>query len=260
MLFHLGCSGHVYRGWESLGVLTRCYDESGKPADTGPLNPTINKTYEVIKGLYAEIQQVFAPEKFVHTGGDEVPFDCWTSNPQIKKWMAANSGTVKNFADLETLYEQRLIEILDNQNTSYIVWQELFDNGAKLAKDTVIDVWKGGNWQEEMSKVSAAGFHSVLSAPFYLNYISCTLLFLQPHRPLERCICASSYLGTCSTSCAAVADGPDWPKYYLIEPSNFTGGAVSSLKARVVKHARAHADKNLFSFTPLWSHMQFAAG
>ena len=170
-----GCSGHVYRGWESLGVLTRCYDESGKPADTGPLNPTINKTYDVIKGLYAEIQEVFAPEKFVHTGGDEVPFDCWTSNPQIKAWMAANSGTVKNFADLETLYEQRLIEILDNQNTSYIVWQELFDNGAKLAKDTVIDVWKGGNWQEEMSKVSAAGFHSVLSAPFYLNYISCML-------------------------------------------------------------------------------------
>lgn len=171
----LACSGHVYRGWESLGVLTRCYDQSGQPADTGPLNPTINKTYEVIKGLYAEIQQVFAPEKFVHTGGDEVPFDCWTSNPQIKKWMSENSGTVKNFADLETLYEQRLIGILDNQNTSYIVWQELFDNGAKLAKDTVIDVWKGGNWQEEMSKVSAAGFHSVLSAPFYLNYISCTM-------------------------------------------------------------------------------------
>ena len=73
------------------------------------------------------------------------------------------------------------------------------DNGAKIAKDTVIDVWKGGNWQvcastwtllqgvmielqhlmkvcfayqEEMEKVTSAGFHTVLSAPFYLNYIS----------------------------------------------------------------------------------------
>ena len=27
--------GHVYRGWEELGVLTRCYGTDGKPADTG---------------------------------------------------------------------------------------------------------------------------------------------------------------------------------------------------------------------------------
>ena len=41
-----------------------------------------------------------------------------------------------------------------------MVWQEIFDNGAKIAKDTVIDVWKGGNWQEEMGKVTSAGFHT----------------------------------------------------------------------------------------------------
>ena len=58
----------------------------------------------------------------------------------------------------------------------------------------VIDVWEGGNWQEEMANVAKAGFHSVLSAPFYLNYISY---------------------------------GEDWPTYYAIEPSNFTGGAAA---------------------------------
>ena len=40
-----------------------------------------------------------------------------------------------------------------------------------------------------MAKVAKAGFHSVLSAPFYLNYISY---------------------------------GEDWPKYYSVEPSNFS--------------------------------------
>ena len=98
-----------------------------------------------------------------------------------------------SFADLETLYEQKLLDILKDQGTSYMVWQEIFDNGAKIAKDTVIDVWKGGNWQEEMAKVTAAGFHTVLSAPFYLNYISY---------------------------------GDDWKKYYTTEPSNFTGGGM----------------------------------
>ena len=72
---------------------------------------------------------------------------------------------LKSFADLETLYEQRLLDMLKAQGTSYIVWQEIFDNGAKIASDTVIDVWKGGNWQDEMASVTKAGFHSVLSAP-----------------------------------------------------------------------------------------------
>lgn len=103
--------------------------------------------------------------------GDEVPSACWASNPQIQAYMKQHG--LKSFADLETLYEQRLLDMLKAQGTSYIVWQEIFDNGAKIAPDTVIDVWKGGNWQEDMAAVAKAGFHSVLSAPFYLNYISC---------------------------------------------------------------------------------------
>ena len=43
-----------------------------------------------------------------------------------------------------------------------------------------------------MAKVTAAGYHAVLSAPYYLNKI---------------------------------AYGPDWWPYYQVEPANFTGGA-----------------------------------
>jgi hexosaminidase len=39
-----------------------------------------------------------------------------------------------------------------------------------------------------MGRVTAAGYHAVLSAPFYLNYISY---------------------------------GSDWPKYYQVEPTAF---------------------------------------
>ena len=127
-----------------------------------------------------------------------MPSDCWASNPQIQSYMKEQG--LKSFADLETLYEQRLLDMLKAQGTSYIVWQEIFDNGAKIAPDTVIDVWKGGNWQDEMANVTKAGFHSVLSAPFYLNYISY---------------------------------GEDWPKYYQVEPSNFTGGEAADAKGLV---------------------------
>lgn len=100
---------------------------------------------------------------------------------------------LSSFADLETLYEQRLLDLLHAQGTSYIVWQEIFDNGAEIAPDTVIDVWKGGDWPAEMAKVATAGFHSVLSAPFYLNYIGCSLPRFEPAAaPLPRhirCLC-----------------------------------------------------------------------
>ena len=191
--------GHVRAGYLALDppILTTCYDPAtGKPVPsgahaTGPLDPTSNATYAFLETLYKELQGLF-PDKFVHVGGDEVSPGCWASNPAIQAWMKAHGLT--SFADLETLFEQRLLGLLKAQGTSYIVWQEIFDNGAKIEPDTVIDVWKGGNWQEEMASVTKAGFHSVLSAPFYLNYISY---------------------------------GEDWPKYYQVEPSNFTGGAAA---------------------------------
>lgn len=61
---------------------------------------------------------------------------------------------LSSFADLETLYEQKYLDILKAQGSSYIVWQEIFDNGAKILPDTVVEVWKGGNWQEDMAAVT----------------------------------------------------------------------------------------------------------
>lgn len=166
---------------------------------TGPLNPTLNATYDFLNELYGELRTLF-PDKFVHVGGDEVPPDCWASNPEIKKYMKEHS--LSSFADLETLFEQRLLDMLKSQGTSYIVWQEIFDNGAKIEPDTVIDVWKGG-WQPEMVNVTKAGFHSVLSAPFYLNYISY---------------------------------GEDWPKYYSVEPSNVSSMRPGEKDSNGTKH------------------------
>ena len=182
--------GHVREGLETISnLLTQCYDpKTGKPnGQTGPLNPTLDSTYNFLKKFYAEIKDVF-PDKFVHVGGDEVSFDCWASNPEIVNFMKQHPE-IKTFAELESYYEVRLLELLKQQNTSYIIWQEIFDNGVDILPDTVVDVWKGNGWQDEMGRVTSAGFHSVLSAPFYLNYISY---------------------------------GLDWVNYYSVEPTNFT--------------------------------------
>ena len=64
------------------GFLTQCYEE-GKEVDNefGPIDPTREENYDLIKSLFTELRQVF-PEKYLHLGGDEVSFKCWQSNPQ----------------------------------------------------------------------------------------------------------------------------------------------------------------------------------
>ena len=110
--------GHVLKGWESSGLLTDCYAADGTTkTGTGPLNPTLNETYTYLSAFYAEIHKLF-PDKFVHVGGDEVPAGCWQSNPQVTKWMKEQSPPLTSFADLETLYEQKLLDILKDQGTS----------------------------------------------------------------------------------------------------------------------------------------------
>lgn len=184
--------GHVDAGYAAIpGILTQCYDKTtGQPdGTTGPLDPTNESTYDFLEKLYTEIKAVF-PDKYVHVGGDEVPFGCWESNPSIAKWMAAHPN-VTDAAKLEQYYELRLLDILKRLGFSYMCWQEIFDNGVQILPDTIVNVWKGGSddtaLKKELQAVTGAGYRAVLSAPWYLDYISY---------------------------------GEDWKKYYIVEPDN----------------------------------------
>jgi hypothetical protein len=50
----------------------------------------------------------------------------------------------------------RLLDIVGGPsvNKSYMVWQEIFNNGVKAKMDTVIDVWKGFD-KQTMAQVPA---------------------------------------------------------------------------------------------------------
>lgn len=65
----------------------------------------------------------------------------------------------------------------------------------QLKDDTVVEVWKGNNMEEELKNVTEAGFTTILSAPWYLDYISY---------------------------------GQDWQRYYKVEPLNFPGQFLQS--------------------------------
>ena len=66
----------------------------------------------------------------MHVGGDEVSKTCWQSNPQVLSWLKQHPE-VQDFAGLETLFEQRLLDMLHSKGASYAVWQV---DGAHLTR------------------------------------------------------------------------------------------------------------------------------
>ncbi|XP_061656143.1 beta-hexosaminidase subunit beta isoform X1 [Phyllopteryx taeniolatus] len=183
--------GHTQSwGKGQADLLTPCFAGSEPSGSFGPVNPIINTTYDFMRRLFQEVAAVF-PDDYVHLGGDEVDFTCWKSNPDIQRFME-QQGFGKNYSELESLYIQRLLDIVASTKKGCVIWQEVFDNGVKLKADTLIHVWKGTQqqYQNEMANVTAAGYRTLLSTPWYLNRI---------------------------------AYGQDWRDHYAADPQDFQG-------------------------------------
>jgi len=169
-------------------LLSVCHDDEGRPKDErGPVDPSKESTFTFLSDFMNEVKDVF-PDRFIHLGGDEVDFTCWLSNPDIQAFM--DQMNITKIEKLEEYYMNRLVEIVGQMNKSYIVWQEVLDNNVTLKKDTLINVWKSPVWQDEMAKVTNAGYQAILSSPWYLNYIHY---------------------------------GIDWQAFYEAEPTKFNG-------------------------------------
>ncbi|XP_063441948.1 beta-hexosaminidase subunit beta-like [Mytilus trossulus] len=218
--------GHVYSwGFGYPDILTQCYTNSRKVQGYyGPLNPARNSTFAFLKKLFTEVMDVF-PEKVLHLGGDEVPLECWVTNPEVSALLnRLNRITTPSYGDVMKpvweWYTNRFINILKdirqsrNEAGQYILWEEASKNNLNIAKDAIIQIWLGGG--REILKALDQGYRVLFSSCWYLDH--------------------SKY-------------GIHWTDYYLCDPTHHNIKYQPSL----INDLKRREDKILGGEVCLWS-------
>ena len=129
-----GHSSSWFAGYPLLASNCSRSDEFGVPMD-----PTLNTTYDLLQGLFAEMRAAF-PNDFFHIGGDEVDFSCWESAPAIVAFMKAHNLTPPQ---LQLYFENRVVDLFQGQR-QLLIWEGNAgaDNTYPLADNVVVNVWK----------------------------------------------------------------------------------------------------------------------
>ncbi len=124
-------------------------------------DPTKESTYKFLGEFIGEMASLF-PDQYFHIGGDEVTGKAWNANPQIQEFMHAHG--MKNNADLQAYFNQRLQEIVAKNNKTMVGWDEILS--PNLPKSIVIQSWRG---PDSLADAARKGFHGLLSFGYYLD-------------------------------------------------------------------------------------------
>jgi hexosaminidase len=125
------------------------------------MDPTSDKTYKFLNEFIGEMAKLF-PDQFFHIGGDEVNGKEWDANPKIHDFMKAHN--LKNDADLQAYFSQRVQELVVKHGKTTIGWDEVLIPG--VPKTVVIQSWRGA---ESLSAAAKQGYSGILSNGYYID-------------------------------------------------------------------------------------------
>lgn len=148
---------HVGEGWPALGEdLVTCFkwlpwESYCVEPPCGQFDPTNNRVYEILGGLYKEYTELFQTDLF-HMGGDEVNVNCWQSTPRIVEWMNNNSIPINidGFVDIWGMFQSKAYEKLKvakaEQHPQVMLWTSTLTESKYVTKhlapeDYIIHIW-----------------------------------------------------------------------------------------------------------------------
>lgn len=125
------------------------------------LDPTNEKTYEVLAAVFKEMAEIFTDEYF-HIGGDENEGRHWDANKRIQAFKK-EKGFKDNHA-LQNYFNTRLLTHLESYGKRMVGWDEILQPG--LPKSAVIQSWRG---IDALVNSAQQGYQTFLSNGFYID-------------------------------------------------------------------------------------------
>ncbi|SDD73704.1 beta-N-acetylhexosaminidase [Pedobacter soli] len=129
------------------------------------LDPTNEKVYEFLDGVFTELADLF-PSAYIHFGGDEVRHVLWEKEPHVQAFMKEKS--LKNTNELQSYFVQRISTIIKGKGKKPIGWNDILSDAKNLTKETAIMSWLG---DEAIADAAKNGFYAVATPtdPLYFD-------------------------------------------------------------------------------------------
>ncbi|XP_032672325.1 chitooligosaccharidolytic beta-N-acetylglucosaminidase [Odontomachus brunneus] len=169
---------HVGEGWQWVGDnATVCF--KAEPwmnycvePPCGQLNPTSDRMYEVLEGIYKDMMEDFEYPDIFHMGGDEVNINCWRSTKIITDWMLKKGWDLSesSFYVLWEYFQEKAMEKLKIANggkdVPVILWTSGLTNEENLQhldpKKYIIQIWTTGE-DETIGRLVQNDFKIIMS-------------------------------------------------------------------------------------------------
>jgi hexosaminidase len=126
------------------------------------VDPTREEVYQFLTRLLGEVAALF-PDRYFHTGGDEVNGVQWAQNTTIQAFMKARG--LRDNHGLQSYFSERVRRILTKDGKIMMGWDEVLQ--PHLAKDVVIQAWRSSKL---VQRSTALGHATVVSAGYYLDF------------------------------------------------------------------------------------------
>ncbi|GBQ93665.1 beta-N-acetylhexosaminidase [Asaia krungthepensis] len=132
--------------------------------NTPAMDPTSPKVLAFARILFAEMAGLF-PDRYFHTGGDEVVASQWNNNPEIVAYMKAHG--FKDAPALQAAFTAEIEKILAADGKIMMGWDEVSE--APIPKNVVVEAWRGSKWVGTATRV---GHPVVVSSGYYLDLLN----------------------------------------------------------------------------------------
>jgi hexosaminidase len=109
-----------------------------------------------LQNVLDEVLMLF-PNKFIHVGGDEVPFDQWKASPAAQARMKELG--LKSEAELHGYFIRRMDQFLTKRGRRLVGWDEILEGGVDRSATVM-------SWRGNKGGIAAARLgHDVVMAP-----------------------------------------------------------------------------------------------